>query len=130
MLVNILVVDTDTQPGMELISMLALPQVKVTFVDQLTQALKNVKKNQYTFIVLGDRIKGGNTYDIGLEIAGGKRNKRTPVICIGINKGRNYKLVKVLGSYGIKYDVNTITTLINYLEAEEVKSQGREVTLT
>jgi DNA-binding NtrC family response regulator len=120
---NILIVDKTLAPGMELVDALSLPSSTVTLVDNTTQALKNIKKNIYDLIVMGDRTLDGNTYDVGLGIKDGKKNKKTVVVCVGYNQGKVARLAKLLKPYALLGDTPnrraTTHKVLAYLKSKE-----------
>ena len=110
---NILVIDKTIGPAMKFIDALSSPNLEVTFTDQLTQAIKNVKRNDYDLIILGDRTDDGTTYDAALAIKDGKKNKQIPIVCVGTNAGKVFKIMKLLKPYAFSaLSAQVETTLI------------------
>lgn len=120
---NILVVDKTLDPAMKFIDALSSPNVDVTFTDQLTQALKNIKRNDYDLIILGDRTEDGATYDVALGIKDGKKNKQVPIVCVGSNTGKVAKIMKLLRPYAFSTSsgnlLGTVGRVATYLGNKE-----------
>lgn len=125
--VNVLVADKTTEPALELLNTLKLPEAQITFFDSATQAVKSVKNNKYDLIILGDRLKGGDTFDVGLEIKNGK-NKKTAVACVGYHIGRTERILNLIGPTAIKATGESkdlaVDKLLSYLAIKEKESQG------
>ena len=121
---NILIVDKTMDAAMSFIDTLSRPSVDVTFNHQTTQALKNVKRNDYDLIIMGDRLDDGTTYDVALGIKDSKKNKQIPIVCVGVNKGKVARIMKLLRPYSFCADVSevgsvTVSKVIAYLENKE-----------
>ena len=69
MKINVLVVDIEPDLGVHFLGELAWSDVQVPTVDKLSQAIKNVKRKEYDFILIGDRLQGGDTVDFALAFA-------------------------------------------------------------
>jgi len=109
---NILVIDKTIGPAMKFIDALSSPNLEVTFTDQLTQAIKNVKRNDYDLIILGDRTDDGTTYDAALAIKDGKKNKQIPIVCVGTNTGKIAKIMKLLRPYAFSTSPGTVSITV------------------
>jgi len=117
---NILLVDRTLAPGMQVIDDLKLEVVDLTFMLHAAEAIKRVKKNSYDLIILGDKLKEGDTYDVGLELKTGKENRRTAVLCVGHHLGRANRLLHLLGNRALLGSAPGATLKIKaYLETEK-----------
>lgn len=126
MATKILAIDTLTETFMSFISELALEDAVVTFVDRVPQAVKNIKRNAYDMILIGDRVNDGDTFDVGLAIEGSKRNRKTPTVCIGHHVGRAVRITKLLGTSALRAEPGDYATAVlkikEYLKTKEERS--------
>ena len=97
---KVLVVSNEADSAMKIISELALDEINIVFVDKASQAIANVRKNQYDLIVLGDKLGAGDTYDVGMELKDSK-NYHKAIICVGHNAAKRAKLIKLMSPYAI-----------------------------
>jgi CheY-like chemotaxis protein len=104
MVTNILIVDNNPDAGMKFVDALALEEANVVFVNNALQAIKNVRRETYDVIVLGDKIEKGDTFDVALEIKGDDRNKRAPVACITEYRRRAVKIINLLKPQSVRAD--------------------------
>ena len=114
---NILIVDQTITPAMSFMDALRCPDTHVIFTHQTTQAIKNVKKNDYDLIVLGDRTDDGSTYDVALAIRDSRKNKHTAVVCVGNNVGKVAKIVKLLKPYALNAYVGQLDVTVARVNA-------------
>lgn len=124
--IDVLIVDRNVDVGMGVLDALQLRNANVTVVTIASQALKNVKRYQYDLILLGDRLTDGDTYDVGLELKTGKKNRRAAVLCMGHHRGRATKLANLLGSRALIGTKGVVLGRIRaHLTNEEEKSGAR-----
>jgi DNA-binding NtrC family response regulator len=99
--VEVLVVDKEPTAALAFINSLALPyRLHITFIPSLKEALQAVRFRPFAFFLLGDKISGGDTYKVGLEIKS-SRNRHRPVVCLGTHKGRRARLFNLLKPYSL-----------------------------
>ena len=126
MAIKILAIGKVPTLAMEFISELGVPDAVVTFVDRAPQAIKNIKRLSYDVILIGDRVKDGDTFDVGLVLDGTKRNRKTPVVCLGHHKGKAARLIKLLEPCGIRAEPNAFDNAVlkikSYLQKKEERS--------
>jgi DNA-binding NtrC family response regulator len=114
---NVLIVDQTITAGMEFLDFLALPDVRVVFTDRVPQAIKNVKKTSYDFIILGDRAEDGKVYDVGLAVKDSRRNKHTAIVCVGSNRGKVATVMKLLSPYALSAETSQLTTTVDRIKS-------------
>ena len=128
MTVNVLVVAKKPPIALPFLNALALPDVKVTFSPSALQAIKNVKRVAYDFIIVGDQLVDGDIIDVGLAIEGSKRNKKTPVVCVGYHVGRAARFANVLSPSVIRAEPGdeaaAVSKIKNFLKAKQLRSDG------
>jgi hypothetical protein len=91
--------------ALEMIGLLSVKDVRIIFVDNVLNAITQVRETQFDLIILGDRLgRRGTTYDVGMEIKASQRNKHTPVICVGAQSARAMSLVNLLRPYAMRAD--------------------------
>lgn len=101
---KILVVDKVLDHAASIIGQLGTGEAEVIYVPHTGRAISSIRNNQYHLIVLGDRLEGGDTYDVGLEIKNSNLNRQTPVVCIAYNATRLAKLANHLRPYSYTVD--------------------------
>ncbi len=103
MSVNILIVDQKPDDGMGFLGLLAASvDLDVEFEPDVVRAIKKVKREDYDFIIMGDRVSSGDLYDVGLAIKAGQKNNHIPVVCVGAHRGRTTRLVNLLRPYALR----------------------------
>lgn len=119
---KILIAAQKIEASMKLISALSLVQgADIMFISKAQSAIKQVRKNDYDLIILGDRLDEGDTLDIALEIKTGRKNKRIPVVCVGYHTGRAIKVVNLLGTWASHSPgAESIADIVSYFEPKEV----------
>jgi hypothetical protein len=117
-------------PAMEFLNALQCPDVNIRFIHQNTQAIKDVKKNEYDLIIFGDRTNDGTVYDVALEVRDSRKNKHTAVVCVGTNTGKIAKIRKLLKPYallgGSSHRTVTVTRINAYFESRREQSSSQE----
>lgn len=125
MALNILIVDQKPNNGMGFIGLLAATvDLDVTFEADVVRAIKKVKREDYDFIIMGDRVSSGDLYDVGLAIKGGLKNNHTPVICVGSHRGRTTRLVNLLRPYSLRAEKDRHQTVADKLVAHLLERRG------
>jgi DNA-binding response OmpR family regulator len=115
---KILVVSQEKQDAVKVAEALDLKEMNLVFVDTVMNGSTHVKEIAYDLIILGDKLgKRGDTYDVGLEIKQSKKNKHTPVMCIGPNTARALNLVNLLRPSAFRADPSDPKTFVDQLQA-------------
>ena len=125
---NILIANKDATPALDLVSKLTLEHADLTFVDDATRALKNIKRNAYDLIIIGDKLSSGDAVDLALEIKTSKRNRNSAIVYIGYNKFRATKVVNTVSPYGFQAVPEEFDTILprlnNYFSSKEEQGSG------
>ena len=104
--IKIFVADKEVEPAMEVLNSLGTGEVQLVFASKMSRALASLKNAEYSVIFLGDRVEDGDTYDLGVLINSTKRNRQTPVICIGAHVSKRTKLAGLLKPRSMAVDVS------------------------
>jgi DNA-binding response OmpR family regulator len=105
-MIKILIIDENEDRAMSIISQLGTGEVQATLITHADKAKNNLSNNEYDVIMIGDKISGGDTYDVGLSMIQGAKNKRSSVLCIGRHVSRATRLSNLIGT-GRSLVVNT-----------------------
>lgn len=103
---------------MSIISQLGTGEVQTTFITHSDKAKVNLSNNEYDVIMMGDKLNGGDTYDVGLSMIQGSKNKRSSVLCIGRHISRATRLCNLIGSHRA---IVVNTNLQNEIDAAALK---------
>ena len=99
-MIKILILDETADQALKIINNFEEGEAQATLITHADKAKISVVNTRYDLIIMGDKMKGGDTYDVALSMRSSKQNKRTPVLCMGM--GRNVqkatKLSNLLGS--------------------------------
>lgn len=125
---NILIVDKTISPAMAFLSALSAPEMNVKFIHQNLQAIKSLKKEDYDLIVLGDRTNDGSIMDVAHTVRDTRKNKHTAVVCVGFNKGKVARIMKLLSPYALAADPDRLEKTVNRVRAhfETKDAKGRQ----
>ena len=125
---NILIVDKTISPAMAFLSALSASEMNVRFIHQNLQAINSLKKEDYDLIVLGDRTNDGNIMDVAHTVKDTRKNKHTAVVCVGYNKGKVARIMKLLSPYALAADPDrldkTVTRVRSYFQVKEAKGKA------
>lgn len=98
-MIKILIVDENQDRAMSIISQLGTGEVQATMITHTDKAKVNLSNNEYDVIIMGDKINGGDTYDVGLSLIQGSKNKRSSILCIGRHTPRANRLCNLVGTH-------------------------------
>lgn len=104
-MLEILIVDSDPTNAFSIISSLGEGEVSTSFINHADRAISNILKKKYDLIIFGDRLEGGDTYDVGLMVKESSKNKHSKYVCIGAHISRAHKLNNLLGPNSIYIDL-------------------------
>lgn len=124
---SVLVALQEKQFALQIIEILSVKEVKITFVDNVLNAITQVRENEFDLIILGDKLgRRGTTFDVGMEIKSSQKNKHTPVVCVGAQSARAMSLTNLLRPYAMRADpkekdfaVKIATWLANIIKVEK-----------
>lgn len=112
-MLEILVVDNTSDAALAFLDRLdLLEEMHITFISVATQAAKKVRTKTYDLILLGNRVSGGDTYDVGLEIKHSKKNWGKPIVCLEAPRDRAIKVANLLKPYSFLVEQETWENLI------------------
>jgi DNA-binding response OmpR family regulator len=98
-MIKVLIVDETSERAMRILGKLGEGKVQATLITHVDKAKINLVNVEYDVIMLGDKIKGGDTYDVALAMKSSRRNVKTSVLCIGRHTPRATRLAGLLGAH-------------------------------
>lgn len=104
---KIFIADESIEPAMEVINSIGQGEVEIVFASKMSKAISSVRGTEFALIFIGDKIAGGDIHDLIFEIRTIRRNKSTPVFCIGAHKDRRIRLSGLLRPLGFPVDVTS-----------------------